>query len=151
MSDGYVNSRVVLFDKDGIYIRHWGKKGSGDGEFNLSHDVALDSKGNVYVADRSNSRIQVFDSEGRFLTKWTDAGQPWGLAYYAKENCLYMCDGKNNRVVKLSLDGRVLGVLGSYGKTPGKFDFAHNMAVDSTGAIYVAEIKNWRVQKFAPR
>jgi len=45
--------------------------------------------------------------------------------------------------------GQILGVLGSHGKTPGKFDFAHNLAVDSTGAIYVAEIKNWRVQKFA--
>ena len=62
-----------------------------------------------------------------------------------------MRDGKNDRVVKLNLDGQVSGVLGSCGKTPGRFDFAHNMAVDSTGAIYVAEIKNWRVQKFAPR
>jgi len=61
-----------------------------------------------------------------------------------------MCDGKNDRVVKLNLDGQVLGVLGSHGKIPGKFDYAHNIAVDSSGAIYVAEIKNWRVQKFTP-
>ena len=60
-----------------------------------------------------------------------------------------MCDGQNNRVVKLNLDGQILGVLGSYGKVPGKFDFAHNISVDSQGNIFVAEIKNWRVQKFA--
>jgi hypothetical protein len=59
-----------------------------------------------------------------------------------------MCDGLNNRVVKLNLEGQVLGVFGSYGRTPGKLDFAHNIAVDSQGAIYVVEIKNWRVQKF---
>ncbi len=58
-----------------------------------------------------------------------------------------MCDGVNNRIVKLNLDGQVLGVL-SYGKTPGKLDIADYLAVDSSGAIYVAEIKNWRVQKF---
>ena len=74
-----------------------------------------------------------------------------GSIYYKKEDCLYMCDGGENRIVKLNLDGQVLGVLGSYGKVQGKFDFAHNIAVDSTGAIYVVEIKNWRVQKFAPR
>jgi DNA-binding beta-propeller fold protein YncE len=151
VSDGYVNSRVALFNKDGEYVRHWGKKGTGDGEFNLSHDVALDTKGKVYVADRTNKRIQVFDEDGKFITKWTDIGSPWGLIYCKKENCLYMCDGVENRVVKLNLDGQVLGVLGSYGKVQGKFDFAHNIAVDSTGAIYVAEIKNWRVQKFAPK
>ncbi|MBI3679506.1 MAG: 6-bladed beta-propeller, partial [Acidobacteria bacterium] len=64
-------------------------------------------------------------------------------------DAIYMCDGGNNRVVKLNLDGQILGVLGEFGKAPGKFDFAHHLAVDSSGAIYVAEIKNWRVQKFA--
>ena len=113
--------------------------------------MALDLKGRVYVADRTNKRIQVFDEDGKFITKWTDIGSPWGLIYSKKENCLYMCDGVENRVVKLNLEGQVLGVLGSYGKVQGKFDFAHNIAVDSTGAIYVAEIKNWRVQKFSAK
>lgn len=150
LSDGYVNSRVVKYNRDGDYLMHWGKKGTADGEFNLVHDVALDSRGRLYVADRNNQRIQIFDQEGKFLGKWTDIGAPWGLAYSARENCLYMSDGVNDRVVKLNLDGQVLGVLGSHGKVPGKFDFPHNIAVDSTGAIYVAEIKNWRVQKFVP-
>ena len=113
--------------------------------------MVVDPKGTVYVADRTNARIQVFDADGKFITKWADVGHPWGLAYYAKENCIYMCYGVENRVVKLNMEGQILGVLGSYGKVQGKFDFAHNMAVDSTGSIYVAEIKNWRVQKFSLR
>ena len=62
---------------------------------------------------------------------------------------IFLCDGVNNRIVKLSMDGQVIGTLSGYGKAPGKLDFVHNIAVDSTGALYVAEIKNWRVQKFA--
>ena len=149
VSDGYVNSRVVEFTREGEYVRHWGSKGTADGEFNLVHDVAVDSKGLVYVGDRSNSRVQVFDPSGKFLTKWTDVGAPWGLYYAAKEDAIYMCDGLHNRIVKLSTKGDVLGVLGSYGKAPGMLDFAHSIAVDAEGSIYVAEIKNWRVQKWA--
>ena len=151
VSDGYVNSRVVKYSRDGEYLTQWGRKGTGDGEFDLVHDVCLDPRGRVYVADRTNARVQIFDGDGKFLGKWTDVGSPWGLCYVARENAIYMADGVNNRVVKLNLEGKVLGVLGSFGKTPGKFDFAHNIAVDSTGAIYVAEIKNWRVQKFEPK
>lgn len=149
VSDGYVNSRVVRYNKDGEHILHWGSKGTGDGQFDLVHDVALDTQGRVYVADRNNQRVQIFDQSGKFLGKWTDVGAPWGLDYVARENALYMCDGVNNRIVKLNLDGQILGVLSSYGKVPGKLDFPHSIAVDSTGAIYIAEIKNWRVQKFA--
>ena len=149
VSDGYVNARVIKFNQDGEYITHWGKKGTGDGEFNLVHDVCFDSQERLYVADRNNQRIQIFDTNGKFLGKWTDIGAPWGIAYSAKENCIYMCDGVNNRIIKLNMDGQVIGTLSSYGKAPGKIDFAHNLALDSTGALYVAEIKNWRVQKFA--
>ncbi len=150
VSDGYGNSRVVRYSKDGVYQNHWGAKGTGDGEFNLVHDVCVDEKGRVYVADRTNQRIQVFDAEGRFLNKWTGIGSPWGLYYVKREKAIYMADGVNNRIVKLNLDGQVLGVFGGFGKAPGKLDFAHHLAVDSTGAVYVTEIKNWRVQKFVP-
>jgi len=149
VTDGYVNSRVIEFNPDGEYLRHWGTAGKGDGQFTLVHDVVIDSKGLVYVADRQNARVQVFDETGKFLTKWTNAGAPWGLVYVAQEDAIYMCDGKYDRVVKLGLDGKVLGQFGSWGKTPGKFDYVHDIAFDPTdGSIYTAEIKNWRVQKF---
>ncbi|MBK9166176.1 MAG: hypothetical protein IPM24_01790 [Bryobacterales bacterium] len=150
VSDGYVNSRVVKYSRNAEYEYQWGSKGTGDGQFDLVHDVALDAVGRVYVADRTNERIQIFDAKGKFLGKWTGLGAPWGLAYSVREDALYMADGKNDRVLKLSLKGEILGVLGSHGKMPGQFDFAHHIAVDSSGAIYVAEIKNFRVQKFAP-
>lgn len=149
ISDGYVNSRVIKFNRGGDYLLHWGTKGTGDGQFNLVHDVTLDSQSRVYVADRTNQRVQIFDANGKFLAKWTDIGAPWVITYVPKEDAIYMCDGLNNRVIKLSLEGQVLGVLGSQGRVPGKFDFAHHIAVDSEGSIYVVEIKNWRVQKFA--
>lgn len=151
VSDGYVNSRVVRYHKNGEYVQHWGKKGTGDSEFDIAHDVTIDKRGRVYVADRTNNRVQIFDADGKFLGKWTNAGQPWGLYYVAKEDAIYMADGNANRVVKLNLDGQILGTLGGFGKAPGKFDFAHHLSVDSSGALYIAEIKNWRVQKFAPR
>jgi DNA-binding beta-propeller fold protein YncE len=149
VSDGYVNSRVVKYNRDLDYLLQWGKKGTGDGEFNLVHDVALDGKGKVYVADRNNNRIQIFDENGKFLTKWTGIGSPWGIYYVARENAIYMCDGVNDRISRLNMEGQVTGVLSSHGRVPGKVDFPHKIAVDSTGAIYVVEIKNWRVQKFA--
>lgn len=149
VSDGYVNSRVIRFNRDGEYVTHWGTKGTNDGQFNLVHDVAVDSAGRVYAADRMNQRIQIFDANGKFLGKWTGIGSPWGIVYSAKENAIYMCDGLNNRIVKLNMEGEVVGVLGSFGKVQGKLDFPHAIAVDSAGAIYTSEIKNWRVQKFA--
>jgi DNA-binding beta-propeller fold protein YncE len=79
ISDGYVNSRVVKFSKEGRYVTAWGKKGNGPGEFNLPHSVAVDKQGRVYIADRENFRVQVFDSDGKFLEQWKDVGSPWGL------------------------------------------------------------------------
>jgi len=149
ISDGYVNSRVIEFTGDGDYVKHIGRKGSGDGEFNLVHDVAVDSQQRIYVADRNNERIQVFDSTGKFLAKWTGIGAPWGIYIPQKENAVYMCDGKYNRILKLNFEGQVLGVLSSYGKAPGKLDYAHSIAVDpSDSSIYTVEIKNWRIQKW---
>src|SRR5215467_1269811 len=100
ISDGYVNQRVIKFNKDGEYLTHWGDKGTADGQFNLVHDVVRDSRGRIYVADRSNQRVQIFDANGKFLGKWTNLGAPWGLDYVARENAIYMCDGLNNRVLK---------------------------------------------------
>jgi DNA-binding beta-propeller fold protein YncE len=149
ITDGYVNSRVVEYSPDGYYLGQWGRHGKGDGEFNLVHDAVVDGAGRVYVADRANERVQVFDPDGKFLAKWTGLGAPWGLAYSARENAIYMCDGKYDRICKLGLDGRLLGTLSAFGKAPGKLDYVHDIALDpADGSLYTVEIKNWRVQKW---
>ena len=151
VSDGYGNSRVVKLAKDGTFIRAWGKRGVGEGEFNAPHGIVLDKQGRVYVADRENFRIQIFDGDGKFLQQWKHVGSPWGL-YITPDQSLYMTDGYNNRVLKLNLDGQILGTLGEHGKLPGQFELCHHLAVGPiTQSLYVAEITNWRVQKFVPR
>jgi len=152
VSDGYVNSRVLEFMPDGTYVRHWGRKGTGEGEFNLVHDVQVDSRGRVYVADRTNERVQVFDDTGKFLAQWNGIGAPWGLYYAPKEEAIYMCDGRYDRIVKLNLEGQILGVLSSSGRTPGKISYAHSISMDpEDGSLYTAEIKTWRVQKWVKK
>jgi streptogramin lyase len=150
ISDGYGNSRVVKFTKDGQFIKAWGKKGAGEGEFNLPHSVALDKQGRVYIGDRENYRLQIFDADGKFLQQWKHVGSPWGLVI-TPDQFIYISDGHANRILKLNIEGEILGTLSSKGKLPGQVDYAHHLAVDSQGAIYVAEILNWRAQKFVPR
>jgi DNA-binding beta-propeller fold protein YncE len=150
VSDGYGNSRVVKFTRDGQYITSWGKKGAGEGEFNLPHSVAVDKRGRVYVGDRENYRMQVFDADGKFITQWKHVGSPWGV-YITEDQSIFMCDGHNNRILKLNQEGQILGSIGSPGRLAGQLDFSHHLTVGKSGAIYVAEIKNWRAQKFAPR
>ena len=78
VSDGYGNSRVAKYSKSGTYVTAWGKKGTGEGEFNIPHSIVIDSRDRVYVGDRENHRIQIFDTSGRFLEQWKNTGSPWG-------------------------------------------------------------------------
>jgi DNA-binding beta-propeller fold protein YncE len=147
VADGYGNSRVVQFDAGGRFVREWGRRGSAPGEFHTPHSILADDKGRVYVADRENYRVQVFGYDGKFVEQWRDVGSPWGLAF-ASDGNIMMTDGYNNRIVKLTRSGRVIGAFGSHGKTPGTFHYCHQLAVGNDGAVYTAEILNWRAQKF---
>jgi len=175
ISDGYINSRVAKVDKDGNWVKSWGDRGKGPGQFNTPHSIATDADGNVYVADRGNHRIQVFDGDGKFLRQFTidvpvpsDAkpaigkipdeamvaggtfapGSPWALCITPPPHqVLYSSDAWPGRIYKLSLDGKVLGVLGQSGKQPKQFGWIHEIACPSENVLYVAELLNWRVQK----
>lgn len=147
VADGYGNSRVVKFDKNGKFIKAWGKKGKGPGEFNLVHAVALDSSGLLYVADRENDRIQIFDQDGKFIKMWTHLGAPFGF-FMTRDDQLYITDGRAHQVRVVNRDGKVLDTFGSEGTAPGQFQLPHDIAVSSTGEVYVGEITNKRVQKF---
>jgi len=174
ISDGYINSRVAKADKNGNWLKSWGDRGEKEGEFNTPHSIAADAQGNIYVADRFNRRIQVFDTEGKFLraitidvpfdknvkpaignkpdpeaTKGTFApGAPWTVCITPGPNqVLFASDAYPGRLYKLSLEGKVLGVVGESGKQLKQFGWIHEIACPSENVVFVAELLNWRVQK----
>lgn len=146
IADGYGNSRVVKFDKAGKFLKTWGKKGAGPGEFNLPHAVQVDAEGRVYVGDRENNRIQVFDAEGKFLRQLAGMA-PFGL-FITPDQHLFVADGRANKVLKMTLDGKVLSSWGAAGAEPGNFQLPHGLTVAADGAVYVTEITGKRLQKF---
>lgn len=148
ISDGYGNARVLKFAMDGKLLRQWGKKGTGDGEFNLPHAICLDAKGRVYVGDRENNRVQVFDGDGKFIKVLKESGAPYGL--FLKGDRLFIADGRANWIKVLDLDGKPLGRFGQKGSGGGQFVMPHMLCVDSHGSVYVAEVTGQRLQKFVP-
>jgi hypothetical protein len=172
ISDGYINSRVAKYDKNGDWVKSWGMPGRGDSQLNTPHSIAADAQGNIYVADRGNRRIQVFDHDGTLLRIMTidvpvppdahpwfgnqptpeaganQSGAPWAVCITpGPTQYLYSADAYPGRIYKLTLDGKVLGVLGKTGRQPKQFGWIHEMACPSENELYVAEILNWRVQK----
>ncbi|MFO0614568.1 MAG: hypothetical protein U0414_18425 [Polyangiaceae bacterium] len=155
VSDGYENTRVAVLDKDGRVERQWGEPGDGRGELDLPHGVAVDSQDRIFVADRNNARIQVFSSRGEFLSiiEGPDIGRPFGLEI--RDERLYVVDGGDQdpdapagRGVVLTLEGKLIGHFSGPGKEPGKLSDPHDIAVDSKGRVYIAELGTKRVQRF---
>jgi peptidylamidoglycolate lyase len=160
VSDGYLNTRVLKFAADGRFLFQWGTKGSGHGQFDLPHGLALDQAGRVYVADRSNMRVQVFDSTGRYLDEWhgDSLGRPYGVAI-GSPGLAFVADGGDqphsppdrSALVVLSTNGSVQERVGRYGSYDGQFAMAHDVAVGRDGSVYVGDITGQRVQRFVLR
>jgi DNA-binding beta-propeller fold protein YncE len=91
------NNRVVKYSKDGKFIKSWGKTGYAPGEFRTLHAIAIDSRGRVFVADRSNNRIQIFDPEGKHLSTWLQFGTPSGIAFDDKDQ-IYVADSESDAI-----------------------------------------------------
>jgi hypothetical protein len=173
ITDGYVNSRVAKYDKNGDWVKSWGDKGTGPGQFRLPHAIVADRNNNIYVGDRTNRRIQVFDTEGKFLRMFTidvapdpgtravNGNTPTGerlAAMIGAPNSICITPGPNQvlfvgestfpgRLFKVSLDGKVLGVIGRSGRQLKQFSGIHQLACPSENEVYAAETSNWRVQK----
>ena len=174
ISDGYINSRVAKVDKNGKWLKSFGEPGDQPGQLNTPHSIATDAQGNVYVANRGNARIEVFDNDGKYLrqikinepfdyanalpaigkkpgpnaTGMMERGAPMAVCITpGPSQVLYAADAFPGRVYKISLDGKVLGVLGESGKQLKQFGWIHEIACPSENEIYVGELLNWRVQK----
>ena len=120
--------------------------GTEPGKFNVAHGLAFDAKGLLWVADRENERIQIFDEEGKFIREMKYAGLPCG--FNIGDQYIYMVNGFAGQLLRLDLDGKVLGATGKSGKGVGEFGEAHYVAVNPKGEIYVADTVNSAVQKF---
>ena len=174
VSDGYQNSTIHKFDKDGNIVREVGtKRGSGPGEFSTPHAIAVDARGFVYVADRSNGRIQVLDNnlnyhreikfdppqtlgyvspipdfgkrqDGRFNTLWPNTlCITPGATQYIYANSMMP-----GQIQKFTLEGKLVGQFGVAGRKLGQFGWVHAISCVSENEIWTGELLNWRVQKF---
>jgi len=176
IADGYINSRVAKFNKEGVQIGTFGEFGRGPMQFSNPHSVASDARGNMYVADRGNALTKVFDRDWKLIrtidmTKvpypkderaWNRVtpkygedgvgvnrvGAPWNVCITpGPTQYLYIGGGFPSRVYKVDMNGKVLGMFGKTGKLLGQFGWIHGMACPSENLIYVADENNWRVQR----
>lgn len=143
-----VDPRVIKFDKDGNFVKSWGGRGALPWQFEVAHTIVIDDQDRVYVGDREGRRILVFDTDGNFIKGWVYQGM--ACALYLKNGYIYMATGFDGQIVKLDMDGRILGVTGQPGDGPNEYGEAHYLAVSEDEEIYVADVLNRRVQKLEP-
>ena len=137
------------------FLLTWGSLGAGNGQFHYPRGVAVDSSGNVYVADRSNNRVEKFTSTGTYITQWTGSSpnqlsNPSGVAVDASGN-VYVTDTGNNRVEKFTSTGAFITKWGSSGSGNSEFGSPgpYGVAVDNSGNVYVVDYGNSRIEKFS--
>ena len=158
---GNTNARIVKFDKDGKFIKTWGHKGSGEGDFNVPHAIAFDSKGRLFVGDRGNNRIQIFDQDGKFLEVWTQFSRPSGI-FIDKKDAMYVADSESNdsnhpgwkRGMRIgsAKDGSVAAFIPDPQQPPvGGTTAAEGVAADPKGVIYGAEVGPKDLKKYVKK
>lgn len=151
VSDGYGNARVHKYSPDGTLIKSWGERGSGPGQFALSHCVRMDKHDRVWVCDRENNRIQIFDTDGNFLTEWTDLLRPDTIYFDPNNDVVYIAE-LTQQVSIWTLDGELITKWGGAqpSEKPGEFAASpHGIWMDSHGDLYVGEVlMDGRLQKF---
>jgi sugar lactone lactonase YvrE len=161
VADGYLNTRVVKFDKNGKYLTAWGERGeqgkeTRPGFFNNVHGVAVDpATREVYVNDRGNRRVQVFDENGKFIRMWSMAPGPTGLdlhfVHIDADRRLFVFDQVSQQLAQLDREGRLIYAWGGLGAWPGALFGVHGLSVDQEQNLYLAAVGRGGVQKFRPR
>ena len=156
LTDGYVNTRVVKFDKDGKFLLDWGQHGTPPhetrpGYFNTVHGLAVDPvTRRVYIVDRVNKRIQVFDENGKFLDMWnTGAGTIYSIYY--SDGKIWGADADTHRLIAWNTEGYLQYAFGGGGLWPGNTDGIHGVSVDQEGTLYTSDVFAGRATKYRPR
>jgi sugar lactone lactonase YvrE len=160
---GGANSRILKFSKDGTVTKVIGRKGAGPGEFDQPHALALDSKGRLFVGDRSNNRIQILDQDGKFLEAWTQFSRPSGI-YIDRHDTIYVADSESgsvgngrSRTEKRGIrigsikDGRVIAFIPDPLEVATNTSAAEGVAVDAAGNIYGAEVGPKALKKYVKK
>jgi streptogramin lyase len=155
IADGYTNSRVVKFDKDGAFVKCVGRIGRGSQgaeplQFSTPHTMAADAKGNIYIGDRGNQRIQVLDPNLNLVRMINTVRAPWGMCITPPnaqgQQFIYSADA-GGKIYKTDLEGKLLGWFGTFGKKVGQFHWVHSIHCTSENEILTGEAQNWRIQK----
>ncbi|OGT27635.1 MAG: hypothetical protein A2Z17_03970, partial [Gammaproteobacteria bacterium RBG_16_66_13] len=145
------NARILKFSRDGALIATWGTRGTGPGEFDQPHALAMDSRGRLFVGDRSNNRIQILDQNGNFLAQWFQFSRPSGLAI-DRNDVLYVADSESGSVapsrpdwkrgirIGSARDGSLTGFIPDPAENPPSTSAAEGVAVDARGNVYGAEV-----------
>ena len=149
-------NRVSKWSKDGKFLAAWGKTGSGPGEFNVPHTIAVDSRGRLFVGDRANNRIQIFDQDGRVLDEWTQFGRPSGIAI-TSDDTIYVADSeswgpdepgwKKGIRIGSARDGSVKYFIEDVESTTEEHSGAEGVGVDREGNVYGSVVRRMMLEK----
>ena len=178
LGDGYQNGRIVRYNAQGELLYEFGSVGSGPGQFDLIHGVAVDRENRIYVSDRRNHRIQIFTERGELIDTWPDIWDPVAIMIDVNDY-VWILDATLNRILKYDLNGQLLDYFGTYGEASslgrpgftcsdeeavaaagldhnhsgacGGFSLPHQMSVDSEGNLYVAQFGGPWIDKYVPR
>jgi sugar lactone lactonase YvrE len=144
------NARILKFDREGKLLTSWGRKGTGRGEMDQPHALAMDSRGRLFVGDRTNNRIQIFDQDGKYLAEWTQFSRPSGI--YIRNDTIYVTDSESGSVapahgewkrgirIGSARDGAVWAFIPDPAVNATNTSAAEGVAVDAKGNIYGAEV-----------
>jgi len=158
-----VTTEYIEAHREVSSVMTWGEPGALEGQFSFPKGLAVDSDGNVYVADSQNHRIQKFGPDGVFIAEWGSFGEeegqfsePWGIAVDNDAN-VYVADTWNHRLQKFTTNGEFISYWGVFQDTGGEllepqgmFYGPRDIAIDAEGNLYVTDTGNKRIQKFDP-
>ncbi len=144
------NARILKFSAGGRLLATWGTKGTGRGELDQPHALAMDPRGRLFVGDRTNNRIQIFDQNGAYLAEWSQFSRPSGI--YIRNDTIYVADSESGSVapahgewqrgirIGSARDGAVWAFIPDPAVNATNTSAAEGVAVDARGNIYGAEV-----------